>query len=197
MNIFILNENPIRAAQEQCDKHVVKMIVESAQMLSTAHRMLDGYVEKRASKSGKRMVNYWVHPNSNMEETLYKAVHHGHPCTVWTMESLANYAWHYEHFCALSIEYEYRYKKKHATFEKLEEILSIPPKNIPQNVGQTPFKLAMQHEPQCMHEEDPVRSYQEYYYTKRDRFDMKWTERPVPDWFVSQMINENFDDIGA
>ena len=53
---FILDINPTTAAQLQCDKHVVKMIVESAQMLSTAHRMLDGYTEKRPSKSGKRMI---------------------------------------------------------------------------------------------------------------------------------------------
>ena len=56
MNIFVLDMNPVTAAQMQCDKHVVKMIVESAQMLSTAHRMIDGYLEKRPSKSGKRMV---------------------------------------------------------------------------------------------------------------------------------------------
>ena len=62
MNLFILDEDPTKAAQLQCDKHVVKMIIESAQMLSTAHRMLDGYVEKRPSKSGKRIINYWVHP---------------------------------------------------------------------------------------------------------------------------------------
>ena len=58
MNIFILNDDPVIAAKEQCDKHVVKMIVESAQMLSTAHRMLDGVMDKRRSKSGKTMSKY-------------------------------------------------------------------------------------------------------------------------------------------
>ena len=53
MNIFILHKDPIKAAQDQCDKHVVKMIVESAQMLSTVHRMLDGSIEQRPSKSGR------------------------------------------------------------------------------------------------------------------------------------------------
>ena len=56
MNIFVLNKDPVLAAQEQCDKHVVKMIVESAQMLSTAHRMLDGQVYRKPSKSGKTMI---------------------------------------------------------------------------------------------------------------------------------------------
>ena len=182
MNIFILSEDPVEAAQLQCDKHVVKMIVESAQMLSTAHRMLDGYVEKRPSKSGKRMVNYWVHPNLNMEDNLYKAVHHGHPCTVWTMQSAANYRWHYEHFIALLDEYQYRYGKQHST-RKLEVILGFPPKNINFNKDITPFPLAMQREPQCIHEGEPVRSYQEYYQTKQSRFKMAWTGRPIPEWF--------------
>ena len=183
MNIFVLDSDPIKSAQLQCDNHVVKMIVESAQMLSTAHRMLDGYVEKRPSKSGKRMINYWVHPDTHMENTLYKAVHHAHPCTVWTMQSIANYAWHYDHFYALCIEYQYRYNRIHSTQTKLEEILSIPPKNLNYHKGLTPFALAMQHEPQCIHKDEPVRSYQEYYQTKQDRFKMVWSKRDVPEWF--------------
>lgn len=131
MNIFVLDKNPIRAAQLQCDKHVVKMIVESAQMLSTAHRILDGTKTKRPSKSGKRMVDYWVHPNNNLENTLYKAVHPSHPSTLWTMESIQNYIWHYDHWYALCVEYQYRYKKVHSTETLLEYVLSIPPKNIP------------------------------------------------------------------
>ena len=69
MNIFILNEDPVIAAQEQCDKHVVKMIVESAQMLSTVHRMLDGSIEQRPSKSGKRILKYYKLDDSR-EDTL-------------------------------------------------------------------------------------------------------------------------------
>ena len=60
MNIFVLDRNPTIAAQQMCDKHVVKMIVESAQMLSTCHRMSDGTLEKRPSISGKRMVPYYL-----------------------------------------------------------------------------------------------------------------------------------------
>ena len=54
MNIFILDKNPIKAAQLQCDKHICKMIVESAKMLSTAHRLLDGVVSVGISKSGRK-----------------------------------------------------------------------------------------------------------------------------------------------
>ena len=59
MNIFYLDPRPDTAAEMHCDKHVVKMIVESAQMLSTVHRMLDGKMERRLSKSGKVRVQYW------------------------------------------------------------------------------------------------------------------------------------------
>ena len=59
MNIFILDKSPVKAAQMLCDRHVPKMIVESAQMLSTIHRMLDGTPEKRRSKSGKTMQQYY------------------------------------------------------------------------------------------------------------------------------------------
>jgi len=182
MNIFILDENPVLAAQLQCDKHVVKMIVESAQMLSTAHRMLDGVKTKRPSKSGKTMVTYYEHPNSNLEHTLYKAVHFGHPCTVWTMESITNYHWHYRHFIALCKEYEYRYGKEHATYGLLKDVLKEQPANIPINTL-TPFKLAMGAAPDCINENDPVGSYRAFYQTKQDRFKMVWSKREVPEWF--------------
>ena len=98
------------------------------------------------------------------------------------MESVANYAWHYDHFYALCMEYQYRYGKKHLTQIKLEELLSIPPRNIPMG-GLTPFKLAMTHEPQCMFE-DAVKSYRAYYRTKAGRFKMVWSKRDVPEWFA-------------
>ena len=183
MNIFILDENPIRAAQLQCDKHIVKMVLESAQMLSTAHRVLDGTLTRIPSKSGKTMVKAWILPDSR-EDVLYKAVHVGHPCTVWSMESLANYAWHYEHFQALAIEYEYRYGKQHKSFVDLEYALSIPPKNIRQDIGLTPFRLAMGAAPECIDEKNPVTSYRKFYETKQDRFTMAWTKRSVPEWFT-------------
>lgn len=181
MNIFILDKNPIKAAQLLCDKHASKMIVESGQMLSTTHRMLDGNLEKRRSKSGKRMVNYYTHPKH--EQLLYKAVHHNHPCTVWSRASMQNYIWHYDHFTAMGTEFEYRYGKKHKTIELLEEVLSIPPRNIP-NIGLTPFALAMQNEPQCIVEDDAVQSYRNYYQTKQARFKMAWTKREIPTWFL-------------
>jgi hypothetical protein len=182
MNIFILDENPVKAAQLQCDKHVVKMVLESAQMLSTVHRVLDGTLGKAPSKSGKTMVKHWTLENKSMDDILYKAVHVGHPCTVWSMESLENYIWHYKHFEALATEFTYRYGKQHKSWVDLQDALAIPPTNIP-NIGLTPFKLAMGAAPECNDPSDPVGSYQKFYITKQDRFAMDWSKRDTPDWF--------------
>lgn len=175
--------DPVKAAQLQCNKHTGgKMVVESAQMLSTAHRVLDGYCEKRPSKSGKRMLDYWVHPNPDLETKLYLAVHHKHPCTIWSMKSSANYEWHYKHFIALCDEFKYRYDKDHATDLKLRKILKKLPKNIPQG-ELTEMPLAMQSNPECMFPGDPVKSYRAFYQTKQRRFKMVWKRRPIPEWF--------------
>jgi hypothetical protein len=184
MNMFYLHPDPTVAAQLQCDKHVVKMIVEAGQMLSTSHRMLDGYLELRPSKSGKRMVKYYRHPDADLENVLYRAVHHGHPCTVWTGESVENYNWHYQHFIALCDEYKYRYGKVHKSDTILRDVLKTPPKNIP-TISMTPVKLAMKSNPECMFPEDPVKSYKLYYKTKEAKFNMVWTGRPKPEFMYA------------
>lgn len=185
MNIFILNEDPTIAAQEQCDKHVVKMIVESAQMLSTVHRMVDGVMERRPSKSGSMLQYFYL--DDEREDILYKACHYNHPSTVWTRESCCNYTWHYNHFIALCDEYKYRYNKTHATDTKLRKILKNLPDNIVRTSGRTPFKLAMSSNPECIVHglggTDAVKSYQNFYQTKQERFKMLWTKRKQPEWF--------------
>jgi hypothetical protein len=181
MNIFVLSKDPVEAAQLQCDKHVVKMIVESAQMLSTAHRMLDGEMIVTRTKTGRKGRHYRL--DGDLENVLYKAVHYHHPCTVWTMKSNNNYNWHYVHFCALCNEYKYRYGKTHMTDTKLRDVLKTPPRNIP--VGYlTQQPLAMQSNPECMFE-DVVKSYRAYYKTKQDRFKMLWSKREIPNWFLT------------
>jgi hypothetical protein len=157
------------------------MIVESAQMLSTVHRMLDGVLEKRKSKSGKTTVKYWQLPDER-ENTFYKAVHMHHPCTVWTAQSNNNYTWHWVHFAALCDEYKYRYGKVHGTDKLLREALRDLPKNIP--VGYlTQQPLAMKANPECMDPNDVVGSYRKFYQTKQHRFKMAWTKRDIPEWF--------------
>lgn len=180
MNLFILDLDPVEAARLQCDKHIVKMVVESAQMLSTAHRMLDGELTTRPSKSGKTIVKYWQLPDER-ENVLYKAVHAGHPCTVWTMDTTQNYQWHLVHFVALCDEYTFRYNKVHATASLIPQLCNFP-KNI--KVGpMTPFALAMGSNPECMTKGDPVTSYRKFYNTKKARFKMSWTKRDIPEWF--------------
>lgn len=179
MNIFVLDKSPVIAAQMQCDKHIVKMVLESAQMLSTAHRVLDGNMYLGPSKSGKRTVKKWTH--KDYDDVLYKVVHLKHPCTVWTMETDSNYTWHYTHFIALCDEYEYRYGRKHLSDIKLRDILKAPPKNIPSG-NLTEFALAMKSYPQCIIPDDPIQSYRNFYHA--DKHFAAWNRRrPAPDWW--------------
>lgn len=185
MNIFLLDQNPRLSAQYQCDRHVVKMIVESAQMLSTAHRILDGelniqLVSTKKNLSKFRRKKIYDHP----WKELYKVTHPNHPCSVWVRESTKNYLWLYEHFNALCMEYFYRYGKTHATDELLTVLLSHFPRNLPKGDA-TPFVLAMKSAPECMDPTDPIGSYRKFYKTKKAKMKMKWTKREVPAWFLT------------
>lgn len=182
MNRFIIEATPKECAMAHCDKHVPKMVVEEAQMLSTVHRMLDGTIEMRPSKSGKRMVKYWK-LDDQREDILYKAVHMNHPCTVWARQTTGNYNWAYQMFVALCDEFSYRYGKTHKSDELLTHHLMIPPKNIDPSLEVTPFPLAMGSNPECMFHDDPVKSYRLFYQTKQERFKMVWSKREVPPWF--------------
>lgn len=180
MNIFVLDKNPRIAAQMHCNTHVVKMILESAQMLSTAHRVLDGDCVVFRPTGGRKK-KHWILPDSTREDWLYKVAHLNHPSTIWTRESKENYEWHYQLFVSLCDEYTYRYGKVHSTDTKLRQLLSNPPCNIKAN-GLTPFRLAMGSNPECMGP-DAVESYRKFYKTKRLRFKMVWSKRNTPDWF--------------
>jgi len=180
MNIFVLSEDPTAAAVQQCDKHIVKMVLESAQMLCTAHRILDGEETEGPSYSGKRIVPKWTHPRH--EDVMYRVVHRKHPCAIWTMISDSNYKWHYQHFVALCEEFTFRYGKRHKSDVLLREILKRVPDNI--LVGDlTRHPLAMSSNPECMIPENVVESYRLFYQTKQARFKMTWSKRSVPDWF--------------
>lgn len=182
MNIFYLDECPIESAKLMCNKHMSKMVVESAQMLSTAHRMLDGIKEMRPSRSGKRMVPYYK-LNDWREDKLYNAVHFNHPCNIWIRENIENYVWLYEHFIALGDEFTRRYNKKHMTIEKLRDVLIVLPKNIKDGTITEPA-LAMTARPECIVKGNPVKSYRNFYITKQERFKMIWPEGEQPEWFV-------------
>ena len=179
MNIFYLHDNPVTAAQMQCNVHVVKMILESAQMLSTAHRIIDGEMYIDQTKQG-RSIKRWFLPDDR-ENTLYKAAHVNHPCSVWVRQNSANYMWLYNHFIALCDEYTHRYGKVHRTDHLLREALSAPPIHIVESMIMTEPALAMPET--CKLAGDAVQCYREYYETKQSQFNMSWTNRQVPNWF--------------
>ena len=167
MNIFYLDHDPVIAAKAMTDKHVVKMILESAQLLSTAHRVLDGEPMVQLSAAGRRLTRY-SHPT--LDDVLYKSTHINRPSGVWVRESKANYLWLYEHFLALCAEYTNRYNKVHATYEKLGQLLSTPPLAIAGSPF-TPIKLAM---PVPYQLSDPVEAYRYYYESEKLQIDKDW-----------------------
>lgn len=159
MNIFMLHHNPEENVKLHCDKHVVKMILEYAQMLSTAHRLLDD------------------------REDVYKATHKNHPCTVWVRSNCANYSYMYALFSRLCEEYTYRYGKEHLTWTKLGKILSDPPENIAHAHMADVLNM-----PQAMPEEykdiNVVSAYRNYYKGEKAGF-AKYTNRETPEWLLT------------
>jgi hypothetical protein len=160
MNIFYIHTDPVIAAQAMTDKHVVKMILESAQLLSTAHRALDGEEFIQLSKSGARL-RKWNHPDAHMDMTLYKSTHLNHPSGIWVRQSADNYMWLYNHFIALSEEYYQLYNKRHASELLLSGLLSKVPANIPR-IGLTPMLVAIT-DTQWHVPNNPLQSYRNYY----------------------------------
>ena len=104
MNIFYLDHDVKSCAEQHVDKHVVKMIVEYAQILSTAHRMLDGIEYIGKSKTGRNVRRYKM-SNPNLDKTVYQAVHYHHPSVVWARETKKQYMWLYSLFVELGKEY--------------------------------------------------------------------------------------------
>ena len=115
MNIFYLDSDPVKAAQIQYNKHVVKMILESAQMLCTAHHHYD-----------------------NGHNVPYKKAHYNHPSTIWCRQNASQYMWLYDHMIALGKEYTKRYKKTHLTITKCAEVLKQLPPTIPETIFTEP-----------------------------------------------------------
>lgn len=173
MNIFYLDNDPKKAAIYHCDKHVVKMILETAQLLSTAHRVLDGTFIKLGNKKHHK------HPNPEKEEALYKATHINHPSAIWVRESVQNYSWAYMLFMYLSDEYEERYNKQHNSWLKLRHLLITPPKNLFNKIP-TPIPLAM---PDEYKDQDPVVAYRTYY-KENKAYMAKWEKLAnTPSWW--------------
>lgn len=174
MNIFYLDSDPQQAAQWMVDKHVVKMILESAQLLSTAHRVIDGqqYID---STSGRR-IKRWELPDSR-EPVMYKATHINHPSAVWCRTSVENYLWLVDHYFALLNEYTYRYGKVHKCAD-LGYTLQSPPLGL-KDWDATPIICAM--DTKYIVSQDPVENYRNYYRQGKSALH-KWTGREPPPW---------------
>lgn len=159
MNIFILDENPKVAAQYQCDKHVVKMCSEAAQMLSEAH---------------------WATGSA----APWKSTHQHHPCTLWVQKSISNYEWLIAHGLELCSEYTKRYDKTHKTQQVLEWLQDNKP-TLPE-VGLTDFAVSFYGSDPEKHNlckrEDPVESYRRFYKMDKSRF-AKWKNGNIPYWW--------------
>ena len=167
MNIFYLDTDPVLAAQAQCDKHVVKMVLESAQIMCSV-------IRKFTEEFGR-----------NVEQPPYRLTHKNHPCVVWAGLSPANFDWLYRHAMSLALEYTFRYDKKHKSQEVIEWCGANRVTHLLADFS--PPALAM---PDEYKQKDPVQSYRDYYwFDKRKSIQMVWTKRDPPDWWMERVIN--------
>lgn len=184
MNIFYLDNDVEKCVEMHNDKHCVKMILEYAQLLSTAHRVIDGVEMSGISSSGRKR-KFWTLPDSR-ELILYGATHMHHPSAVWVRQSDKNYSWLFDLFEALLKEYTYRYGKKHAC-EKLVWELSVRPNNIPRGEFTEPTP-AMPDD--CKVPGDSIASYRKYYINNKTHL-ASWKKRDVPSWYANGVNSAN------
>lgn len=156
MNIFVLDKNPVLAAEYACDKHVVKQITESSQLLCTALAIRTGHIP----------------------EFGFKPTHTNHPCAKWCRETNGNFQWLVKHTKALIKEYDKRYGKT-SNFSRSRAIVQYCEiTSIDNNDSLTPFVLAM---PEQYKSSNPVVSYRNYYRNEKSRF-ASW-KSTVPYWW--------------
>lgn len=158
MNIFALDDDPFISALLMCDQHINKMIVESCQLLATAHPI-------------------GVAP--------YKHTHFNHPCAIWVRQSRNNYLWLVQHTFGLLAERKFRWpdRKEHKSFSVATWFDQNVPNNFP-SISLTNFAQAM---PKHFWRSDPVAAYQIYYLLHKMKFkksDASWTRRQKPSWLV-------------
>lgn len=156
MNIFYLDRDPEQCAKWHVDRHIVKMPLEYAQLLSTAHVMIDGV------------------------QRGYKATHQNHPSAKWARSSLPNYHWLYKLFQQTAEEYRYRYGRPHKSWTDLSEPLRHPPRDVA-DLGWFPPFMAMPVDYMVIGK--PMESYRDYY--NRGKRDLHcWSRRDPPPWIT-------------
>jgi len=155
MNIFVLDTDPKKCAVYHNDKHVVKMILETAQLLCGSH-----------------------HVTESQYEIPYKLSHKNHPCSIWVRECIENYIWLCDLGLELCEEYTYRYGKRHKSQDIIEWCLINTP-NIPEKGDITPFALAMPDECKVG---TAIDSYRAYYMLEKRNL-ASWKNRETPKWY--------------
>ena len=189
MNIFYLDNDPKTCAQMHNDKHVVKMILEYAQLLSTAHRILDGTLVEGLSKSGRKAKRYQL-PDAR-DGILYTATHANHPSAIWCRKGIVQYRWLHNLLIELCKEYTHRYDKTHKVErEGLLWKLEQPPRSIHTDVFWSEPTPAMPDDYKVVG--DSVASYRNYYLGDKAKMS-RWTNSPMPTWFADG-INTLYDD---
>lgn len=159
MNIFVLDYNPKKCAEYHVNSHVVKMVLETAQLLCGVHHTTD----------------------SQYTDIPYKLSHKNHPCSIWARECIENYVWLCDLGLELCKEYTYRYGKRHKSQDVIEWCLMNTP-NLPDNGNITQFALAMPDEYKVS---DVIESYRNYYIGAKSDF-AKWKNRETPEWFKTE-----------
>lgn len=156
MNIFILDMDLRKNAQAYCDKHLVKIILEIAQLMCTVVNEMGG-----------------ISP--------YKTTHKNHPCTRWLMENGAN--WELLLSLAEELNKEYKYRFNHTNNHKSFDVIKslIKPK-YSNNVFSGMFN-SVTDEVRRTNVVDTIKYYRKYYISKSKEIDMKWTKRETPLWF--------------
>ena len=168
MNIFFLHIDPKTCAQMHCDKHVIKMILETCQLLCSAWHMTD--------------------PCHILYTPPYKLCHKNHPCSIWTRENTSNYKYLCELGLELAKEYTYRYGKIHKSEKYIKELQNnIPPLPITNDV--THFTQAM---PNMFKSDDNkpdkvIEAYRTFYFFEKSHI-LSWkgkiAGRDKPHWIV-------------
>lgn len=173
MNIFAVDDNPLRAAQALHDSHIVKMATEAAQILSTV-------IDPSRTMIGADGKRYLI----NTGERIYRATHRHHPCVKWARETCGNWTWLFEHALWLCDEYEHRFGRRHGALSVIEAVAMHWSSD---RIERTPFVQAM---PPQYQGPNAIEAYRRYYIGEKlspAGKAARWTRRPPPEWITKSL----------
>lgn len=188
MNLFYLDDNLDKCAEYHIDRHVGKMQLEAAQLLTTTvwvDKYL-GYVPRKLTSEELGVINAAKRLEPSIELRLftrYLPTHINHPSAIWVRSSLEHYYWTVNYVNALNDETVYRGNKSHASCAEANRLTD--PIRLP-NIGWTPPTLAM---PDHLKSDDHIASYRMFYMTDKWPF-ASWKVRGAPDWWDERIVAE-------